>query len=345
MTDQFDAEGDYYLVKTDTNGNILWEETMGTQEVEYGLSVNTTTDGGYLMLGESRGYGADIGFYLDALLIKTDSVGNELWRKTWGNETNDCAWNVETTPDDGIIACGCLSISDNDYEKRGYLRKMSATGQVVWHREFFLDSLQQGPLVFRMCRVLDNGNIVAVGEGSAKHGLDYSLVPWFVMLDPDGNVLVSRPYTSIITGESLARIYDIHPTSEGGFITAGEYLPFEGDTGSQDMFILKLDSAGCEYPGCMPPLGTGPPPATLMDNVHFSAWPNPFGRALVLESLTAREGVVIIRDLGGRELARTAFPAGTHRVSMDVHGLAPGVYIAELMDKGIAVKALKIVKF
>ena len=72
---------DVYLIKTDSLGDTLWTKTYGGDGLEEGLSVQQTTDGGYIVVGETSSYGAG---NTDVYLIKTDSLGDTLWTKTYG---------------------------------------------------------------------------------------------------------------------------------------------------------------------------------------------------------------------------------------------------------------------
>src|SRR5690606_9827424 len=159
-------KGDFWLVKTTPTGSILWEKFLGTPEYDVGNAIVIAPDGGYYLGGYSRGYGDYIGFYTDALLIKTDSLGNEQWRSTWGGYYNDAIWNVETTADGGVVVCGCVSPEeDNGFPDQcdGYIRKMDEFGNLNWEVQFEYQRPRSGgyPVTFKMCRILNNGNIVA----------------------------------------------------------------------------------------------------------------------------------------------------------------------------------------
>jgi hypothetical protein len=119
------------------SGGIIEHSNLGTLELDDASSLLPTIDGGFFILGTSRGYGSEPGFYNQALLIKTDSLGNELWRTTWGGYFDDCANNLAATPDGGVIACGGISeesSSGNMQVAQGYVRKMDAEVNLVWDK-------------------------------------------------------------------------------------------------------------------------------------------------------------------------------------------------------------------
>ena len=79
-TESFGAGAwDVWLLKTDADGDTLWTKTYGGIFVDYGYSVQQTNDGGYIIVGWTKSFGA--GDY-DVYLVKTDVDGDTLWTKT-----------------------------------------------------------------------------------------------------------------------------------------------------------------------------------------------------------------------------------------------------------------------
>jgi hypothetical protein len=100
------GEGGYdaYLIKTDENGNLLWEKTYGGLDNEFANSVYPTSDGGYVIVGSTESY--TTGGSYDVYLIKTDSQGNQIWHKTFGGINADYGYSVQQTFDGGYIIAG-----------------------------------------------------------------------------------------------------------------------------------------------------------------------------------------------------------------------------------------------
>jgi hypothetical protein len=92
-----------YLIKTDADGNAEWEKTHGGESYDTGFSVLQTSNGGYIIVGETSSYGA--GFY-DVYLIKTDEDGTVVWEKTFGDMESESGHSVQQTSDGGYIIAG-----------------------------------------------------------------------------------------------------------------------------------------------------------------------------------------------------------------------------------------------
>jgi hypothetical protein len=102
-TDSFGAGGDIFLIKTDASGNIQWAKTYGGTYSDYAYSVQQTSDGGYIVAGYTRSFGAGLS---DVFLVKTDASGNISWAKTYGGTNGEGAFSVQQTSDGGYIVAG-----------------------------------------------------------------------------------------------------------------------------------------------------------------------------------------------------------------------------------------------
>ncbi len=74
---------DFWLVKIDSTGNMEWNRTYGGFEQDIAHSLVQTADGGYALAGHTYSFG---GGECDAWLVKTDSMGNLEWNRTYGGD-------------------------------------------------------------------------------------------------------------------------------------------------------------------------------------------------------------------------------------------------------------------
>ena len=142
----------------------LWSRTYGDggSEADYSRSVQQTTDGGYIVAGDTWSFGA--GGY-DVLLIKTNSTGDTLWSRTYGGSSNDEGYSVQQTTDGGYIVAGCTnSFGAGIYDV--YLIKTNSTGDIVWTRTYGGTKWDEGFSV----QQIPGGYIVAGGTNSFGAG-------------------------------------------------------------------------------------------------------------------------------------------------------------------------------
>ncbi|KAF5435527.1 CASH domain-containing protein, partial [Candidatus Methanophagaceae archaeon] len=104
LTESYGAgSADFWLVKTDSDGNEDWDKTFGGTNWDESHSVQQTTDGGFILAGSVYSYGAGSN---DAWLVKTDSNGTAEWTKTFGGTGPDSASSVWQTINGGFILAG-----------------------------------------------------------------------------------------------------------------------------------------------------------------------------------------------------------------------------------------------
>ena len=91
------------LIKTGADGNELWDKTFEGEGTAEGQSIQQTVDGGYILCGQTI---SGITGKTEALLIKVDANGNQLWDKTFEGEGAAESYSVQQTTDGGYIVCG-----------------------------------------------------------------------------------------------------------------------------------------------------------------------------------------------------------------------------------------------
>ena len=131
---------DVYLIRTDANGDLLWSKTIGGSDEDYGYNVVQTSDGGFIITGETWSFGAGGS---DAYLVRTDSSGSVLWTKTFGGSNDDFGNSIQRTADGGYIITGqTSSFGAGGYDV--YLIKTNSTGDTLWTKALGESGLEIG---------------------------------------------------------------------------------------------------------------------------------------------------------------------------------------------------------
>ena len=118
---------DVRLIKTDSEGLEEWARTYGGEENDVGFSIESTTDEGYIIGGYTNSFGEGQN---DFWLVKTDSLGEEIWNYTFGTSETEIAYSVMQTSDEKYVIAGWTS-SGNANSNDSYIVKADSTG-LIW---------------------------------------------------------------------------------------------------------------------------------------------------------------------------------------------------------------------
>jgi hypothetical protein len=229
------GSADFWLVKVDSSGNEEWSKTYGSENLDKAHSAVQTSDGGYALAGFT--YSFDAGGY-DFWLVKTDSLGNEEWNKTFGGENREEASSVIQTSDGGYALAGYTTsygVGGRDF----WLVKTDSSGNLEWSENYGGENWEWA---YSVIQTSDGGYaLTGYTQSYGAGGLDF----WIVMTDSSGNMTWGENYG----GENSEIAYSIIQTSDGSYALAG----FTGSygVGGNDFMLVKLPSQKVEGVGYM----------------------------------------------------------------------------------------------
>jgi hypothetical protein len=222
-TNSFGNDFQVYLVKTNAYGDTIWTKIYGGLDWDSGISVQQTTDGGYIVAGQTGSFGNDYQVYL----LKTNASGDTLWTRTYGGAGFEVGFSVQQTTDGGYIVAGSTESFGNG--RRVYLVKTNASGDTLWTRTYAWTDYQEG---YSVQQTQDGGYVVA-GYCVDSLGTDFQV--YLVKTDASGNLQWERNYG----GPSEEEGYSVQQTTDGGYIIAGVTW-----AGNGDVYLVKTDPLG-----------------------------------------------------------------------------------------------------
>jgi hypothetical protein len=216
---------DAILIKTDADGNLVWERRFGTINDDRGYCVRQTTDGGYIITGYTL-----IGSTRQAYLLKTDSTGNPMWWRTFGSPLWAEGHSVQQTLDGGYIIAGRIGISSIPYNTDIFLIKTDNQGDLIWQNNYGGNLVEEA---FCVLQSLDGGYVIC----GSVYGVFSSSDVYILKTDTNGNLVWNHTYGGYSEDEG----YCIRQTADDGFIIVGRTNSFFQ---SSTVYIIKTDDNG-----------------------------------------------------------------------------------------------------
>ncbi len=330
------------LIRTDNQGSEIWRRNYGDEKADKSRNIVVLEDG-YLIGGMHY----DIGNYstADPIVIKTDTMGNLKWIKSYGDTLDDYGAVVCTLSDGNYLIATAIGtyqpypIPFVIYTQLHFI-KTDTSGNVLWDKKYGVSMDVNYP---NMVRQLENGDIIACG-GSWMDTIIGGNIGWAFKLSSEGDSIWYRRYKhfsfNVITVETLK---DIIPTMDEGFIATGvSSYPEQGI--SQSFWIVKMDSLGCDSLECNPYVGIKK--TRDSQKTGFNIFPNPskeFFTIIFPKDISSWKQINMeIYNTFGKQVMLKQFNRSQNQKVIETKGLKPGIYFIRFSIEGKTIETLKI---
>lgn len=253
---------DYWIIKTDASGNIQWDNTIGGSGSDYLISMEQTTDGGYILggysgsniSGDKSENSVNLNTYYDYWIVKIDDLGIVQWQNTIGGSAFEFLTSIQQTTDGGYIVGGYSgsNISGDKTEvsfgKDYWIVKTDSLGNLQWQNT--IGGLSDDYL-YSVIQTIDGGYLLG-GSSLSSASLDKTEFNlgmhdfWIIKTDEFGNI----QWQNTIGGNLRDELYSVKETNDGGFILCGaSESSISGDKtenslGAFDFWFVETNSVG-----------------------------------------------------------------------------------------------------
>jgi len=245
---------DFWVVKTYPNGTLEWQSSLGGSSTDWANSIIQTSDGGYVVAGISESDDHDVDDHIDNAdfwVVKLNSSGGVLWKKSLGGNSYEIAESVIQSSDGGYIVGGSTQSNNNgdvspnhglsDY----WIVKLDSNGdQILWEKTFGGTGNDRAQSIIQT----SDGGYAITGESESDNdyvsGNQGYYDFWTAKLWTNGNLQWQKSYG----GTDYEKAKSIVQTFDGGYAIAGYSYSNDGDLtnneGGEDYWIIKLDDNG-----------------------------------------------------------------------------------------------------
>ena len=228
---------DFLVYKLDSTGKKIWRKNFGGTENDVGTSVCCTSDGGYVLFGDTASFCTGP---TDFLVYKINSSGDKIWRKNYGGAGSEWAWNL--TPGGGqVFSCsggGYVIAGMGDSTSNGsfdmQLYHLDASGNVTWNQNYGGANWEDA---YSVVQSADSGYFIAGCSDTYTHGGNDFYV---CKLSSVGVVEWDKYLGGTLDDVCLSA----SQTADGGFVIGGMSMSFVTTPGYYDFLAYKLKANG-----------------------------------------------------------------------------------------------------
>lgn len=327
------VRGNAYVVRSDTNGMVLWEKTYGQNNFpERCFAADTTTDGGFLLAGVQGFDGQQ-----DIFLLKVNENGEQIWKRSYGFPQSDdnTLPRIRTLKNGNCLLTTALRPGNNGI-RQAYMAAIDPAGNTLWEKFYPAPEWHSD---FGFSTELPGGDLViggAVMEYDSLFNTGFQVRGALTKTNAQGNLIWQRKYFTRPDQDNYQ--FGMLPLSDAGFLMYG--FAYRNNNNRQDAWVVRVDSAGCLEPGCQ----TLPADA-LPDAAFINVFPNPARDFTTIASPEAAILQMVLCDVQGRVLEDVQFlrSAGIYTYTLHLSGLMAGHYLIYLRTaQGWASKAVSV---
>jgi hypothetical protein len=199
------ADYDCWVAKLDTGGNILWSNCFGGNEVDFANKIIQTSDGGYLLSGDSRSTdipGSHNSTYTDFYIAKIDAAGALVWHRCLGGSVNDGGPNVLERSNGSIVLAGKTNSSNGDVSNNYggsdcWVVQLDSLGFIQWEKTYggtgpeeVLSITESSDLQIVFAGFTQSTNVDVTGNHGASD-------VWIVKLTDTYNLITGKTYADL----------------------------------------------------------------------------------------------------------------------------------------------------
>ncbi len=170
---------DIYIVKTDENGNIIWEKTIGGPANDFARKIKPAANNHFYIGGYTQSYGKG---GLDFYLAKIDALGNLIWQKTYGDVLDDGLVDFYITENGELMLFGFTNNYETE-EQDFLLIKTDPNGGLIWQKTYGGFSYEEPQAISRCA----DGNFVLAGHTASLGDLEHDV--YVIKVDLEGEVI------------------------------------------------------------------------------------------------------------------------------------------------------------
>lgn len=261
VTENF-GQNDYWVVRLDASGNLLWQKSYGGSDDDIGMSVVNSQEGGFLLGGYSRSEDGDVesnhGNY-DVWLVKINDDGDITWERAYGGNNIEYHAGLIQNSDGDYMVCNSTvsadngNVSGNHYPNTTYdywIFKINQDGNLFWQKCYGGTGIDYGQNIIESP---DKGYLIVGnstsndGDVSGHHDISYTTDYWVVKINGEGDL----QWQKCLGGSWWDSGNDIEVTDDGGIMVLGNSESSNYDItdhhGSYDYWLVKLQCSGIYF--------------------------------------------------------------------------------------------------